>query len=65
MEKLLLTRKEAAQALNISVDTLDFLRKSKEIQAINIGSRVYFSPDELKAFLSGRGRSLSNLVIRL
>ena len=26
MEKLLLTRKEAAQALNISVDILDMLR---------------------------------------
>ena len=53
MEKLLLTRKEAAQALNISTDTLDRLRESQDIQAVNIGSRVYFSPDELKAFLSG------------
>nr|DAI51709.1 MAG TPA: Regulatory protein [Caudoviricetes sp.] len=32
MEKLLLTRKEAAQALNISTDTLDRLRESHDIQ---------------------------------
>lgn len=57
MEKLLLTRKEAA--------TLDRLRESQDIQAVNIGSRVYFSPDELKAFLSKRGGSISTSGIRL
>ena len=36
MEKLLLTRKEAAQALNISTDTLDRLRESQDIQAIQV-----------------------------
>ena len=65
MEKLLLTRKEAAQALNISTDTLDRLRESQDIQAVNIGSRVYFSQDELKAFLSKRGGSISTSGIRL
>lgn len=65
MEKLLLTRKEAAQALNISVDTLDSLRKSHKIQAISIGSRVYFSPDELKSFLSKRGSSTPTFELRL
>ena len=65
MEKLLLTRKEAAQALNISTDTLDRLRESQDIQAVNIGSRVYCSPDELKAFLSKRGGSISTSGIRL
>ena len=48
MEKLLLTRKEAAQALNISVDTLDELRSAGKVRALNIGARVYYSPDELK-----------------
>lgn len=57
MEKLLLTRKAAA--------TLDRLRESQDIQAVNIGSRVYFSPDELKAFLSKRGGSISTSGIRL
>lgn len=55
MEKLLLTRKEAAEALNISVDTLDELRNEKKIRSINIGVRVYFSPDELKAFITKEG----------
>lgn len=55
MEKLLLTRKEAADALNISVDTLDELRNEKKIRSINIGVRVYYSPDELKAFITKEG----------
>lgn len=55
MEKLLLTRKEAAQALNISVDTLDELRSAGKVRALNIGARVYYSPDELKAFITKEG----------
>ena len=55
MEKLLLTRSEAAQALSISVDTLDALRCSKKIKYINIGSRVYVPLDELKAFITKEG----------
>lgn len=55
MEKLLLTRKEAAQALNISVDTLDMLRNRGKLRAVNIGVRVYYSPDELRAFVTKEG----------
>ena len=55
MEKLLLTRKQAADILNISVDTLDELRKKEMIRSVNIGARVYFSPDELKAFVTKEG----------
>ena len=55
MEKLLLTRKEAADSLNISVDTLDVLRNDGKIRSVNIGVRVYFSPDELKAFITKEG----------
>lgn len=55
MEKLLLTRKEAAETLNISVDTLDRIRDSGVLRALNIGARVYFSPDELKAFVTKEG----------
>lgn len=40
MEKLLLTRKEAADVLNISVDTLDELRDAKKIRCVRIGVRV-------------------------
>lgn len=53
MEKLLLTRSEAAQALSISVDTLDELRRSKKIKYI--GSLVYVALDELKAFIAKEG----------
>lgn len=55
MEKLLLTRSEAAQALSISVDTLDELRRNKKIKAINIGSRVYVALAELEAFITKEG----------
>lgn len=55
MEKLLLTRREAAEALNISVDTLDVLKSQKKIRSINIGVRVYYSPDELRAFITKEG----------
>ena len=55
MDKLLLTRKEAAEALNISVDTLDILKAQKKIRSINIGTRVYYSPDELRAFITKEG----------
>lgn len=55
MEKLLLTRKEAAEALNISTDTLDLLKSQKKIRSVNIGVRVYYSPDELKAFITKEG----------
>lgn len=55
MEQLLITRMEAAQALHISVDKLDELRQSGKIRWVNIGSRVYFSPDELRAFVRKGG----------
>lgn len=55
MEKLLLTRKEAAEALNISTDTLDLLKSQRKIRSVNIGVRVYYSPDELKAFITKEG----------
>ena len=55
MGKLLLTRKEAAQALSISVDTLDELRDAKKLRCVRIGSRVYYAVDELKAFITKEG----------
>lgn len=55
MENLLLTRKQSAEMLNISVDTLDRLRAKGEIDCLRIGSNIYFSPDELRAFVSKKG----------
>ena len=55
MEQLLITRHEAAKALNISVNTLDRLTCAGKIRRITIGSRVYFSPEELQAFVKKEG----------
>lgn len=56
MEKLLLTRKEAAESLSISVDTLDRLVACGDLRCIRIRSRVYFSKDVLRAFITKEGK---------
>lgn len=56
MEKMLLTRIEAARLLSISVDTLDVLRWAGKIKYINIGARVYFTPEALKSFITKEGQ---------
>lgn len=55
MEELLVTRIEAAKALRISVDTLDYLRSIGKIRSVTIGSRVYYAPEELRAFVKKEG----------
>lgn len=47
MDKLLYTRKEAAEVLSISEDTLDRIRSAGKVKALNIGARVYYTPDAL------------------
>lgn len=44
MENLLLTKKEAADCLRISVATLDCIRKRGLVTPIKIGARVYYTP---------------------
>lgn len=56
MERLLMTRKEAADALRISVDTLDWLTRSGKIRRIKIGSRTFYRPQELISFISKEGQ---------
>lgn len=51
MENLLLTKKEAADSLRISVATLDCIRKCGFIKPIKIGARVYYTPAELRRLL--------------
>ena len=55
MEKLLIPRIEAAKVLSISVDTLDELRDGGKLRAVTIGARVYYSPEELQAFVKKEG----------
>ncbi len=51
MENLLLTKKEAADCLRISVATLDCIRKRGLATPIKIGARVYYTPAELRRLL--------------
>lgn len=51
MEKLIITRREAAEALSISVDTLDGLRANGHIKGFRIGARVYYTREEMDAFV--------------
>lgn len=55
MEKLLISRMEAAQMLSISTRMIDRLANAGKIRKVMIGSRVYYSPDELKAFITKEG----------
>lgn len=50
-KKSLLTKKETAKELNISQATLDRLRKSNAISSKKVGGGIYFTLQELSAFL--------------
>lgn len=52
MEKKLFTRKEAAERLSISIDTLDRIKNSGKIKSVNIGSRVYYTPEAIDDFVA-------------
>ncbi len=55
-EQLLVKRIDAAKALDISLDTLDWLFQTGKIRKITIGTRVYVSTDELRAFVKKEGK---------
>ena len=44
----LLSRKEAARLLNVSIKTIDRLRKSKQLTTITIGRRVMVTQESIK-----------------
>lgn len=50
MEELLIIRKKAAAALDISVDTLDRLANDKKLNPVRIGAKVLYDPNELRAY---------------
>jgi len=52
--KLLITRREAAASLSISVRTLDTWTKSGKIRPTRIGNRVLYSTANLQAFIDGQ-----------
>lgn len=55
LEKLLIPRLEAAQMLSISTKMIDRLANAGKIKKVMIGSQVYYSPEELKAFITKEG----------
>ena len=50
-QKLLLSKKETANELNISQATLDRLRKSGEIKSKKVGGGIFFTLSEIALFL--------------
>ena len=50
-DEALLTRKQAAHRLSVSMRTLDTLEADGEIRAIRIRGRVLYHPDALDAFI--------------
>jgi excisionase family DNA binding protein len=52
MERLAISRVEAAQMLGVSVRTLDTMIARKEIHGRRIGRRIVFTLEELRRFLA-------------
>lgn len=50
MEQVLISRLEAAKALNISVDTLDRLANAGHIQRLKIGAKTCYAQSEITQF---------------
>ena len=50
MEQILVSRPDAAKALNISVDTLDRLANAGHIRKLKIGANTCYSQDETIRF---------------
>ena len=51
MENLLVSRKDAAVALSISVDTLDRMAEGGILHPVKIGAKVLYDPNELRAYV--------------
>lgn len=52
--KLAMSRKEAAEALGVSVQSIDRAIKSGELKARRFGHRVLIVPKYLEEFLEGK-----------
>lgn len=49
--RILLSKKEAAKELGVSVNGLDLLRNEGRIKFINVGNRVKFNASDLADFM--------------
>jgi excisionase family DNA binding protein len=52
MSDTLLTKKDAAEQLKVSVRTIDRLRARKELRFVTVGHQVRFRPADLGAFIA-------------
>lgn len=50
MEQVFLSRRDAAKALNISVDVLDHLARKGHIQKLKIGARTLYDVEGIRSF---------------
>lgn len=50
-KKSLLSKKETAQEIGVSLATIDRLRKSGEIKAKKVGGGIFFTINEIALFL--------------
>ncbi|QDT54779.1 Helix-turn-helix domain protein [Caulifigura coniformis] len=48
----LLTREDVAEALAVSLRTVDYLRSSGKLSAVHIQRSVRFLPDEVRKFVA-------------
>ncbi len=62
--RLLLSRDEAAEALNVSVRLLDTLTAPQgPLKPVRVGSRVLFSPAELQRWIDAETKSTQQLML--
>lgn len=59
----LLTKKEAAYVLGISVGKIDLLRKSRDLRAVKIGELVRFDSEDIREFINRRKSRRSPLDV--
>jgi excisionase family DNA binding protein len=59
----LLTKKQAAYMLQVSVTTLDLLRKTKGLRSVKIGELVRFDSADLREFINRRKSRRSPLDV--
>jgi excisionase family DNA binding protein len=51
---------QASEVLNVSVRTLDRMRKNGSLASVKVGSRVLFLPQDVEAFISAQRRGGSH-----
>jgi excisionase family DNA binding protein len=64
MEKLLVTRKEAASLLSVSVQSIDKLVHRGKLRCVRVGKRLLIPPEALQEFTSEKSASPVRRAVR-